>query len=108
MTNNGPGCPVCKSRVAYNQLRFGFSFPCEVCKNYLYVSSLYSCVHGALALSLAILFAASLGFRRDMLIFVPLLLWFPMILVDVYFFVRSFPPKLRLHHMRDSPLSLGN
>jgi hypothetical protein len=107
MTRNAPICPVCNSLVPYKDVHFGFSFPCNACKNYLYVSSVYSCVHAAVALCLAMLIAAGVGIRGEGFIFACLILWFPMIVLDVNFFVRSFPPKLRLHHFKDSPLSLG-
>src|SRR5580704_14478668 len=106
MTRNSPICPVCNSHVPYKDVHFGFSFPCKACQNYLYVSSVYSCVHAAEALCLAMLIAAGagIGIRGEAFIFACRILWFPMIVLDINFFVRSCPPKLRLHHTKDSPL----
>jgi hypothetical protein len=95
-------CPVCNSQLARKQIHFGFPFPCNSCGNFLYVSTLYSSVHWILALCLACLLALGIGFTYVGLVFVTLFLWIPMMAVDIVFLVPVFPPKLRLHHMKNS------
>ena len=88
------------------QVDFSTSFPCEFCGKFLYVPKLYSYMHGVLALCLALLFARVLGFRQLGLLMLTLFLWIPMLVVDVMVLISAFPPKLKLLHLKKSPLSM--
>jgi hypothetical protein len=100
-------CPICGSAVPRKQIHFGLSFPCGHCGNYLYVSQLYSSVHGLLALGLGVFFLLGIGLGGWKLLFASFLIWFPMLLVEMVLLMPAFPPTLRLHQLKDSPLTLN-
>jgi hypothetical protein len=100
-------CPICNSTLRRKQIHFGASFPCSHCGNYLYVSQLYTSVHGIMALGLAVFFLLGIGLAGWKLLFASFLIWFPMLAVEMVLLMPVFRPTLRLHQLKDSPLTLG-
>ena len=100
-------CPICNLPVHRKQIHFGSSFPCAHCGNYLYVSQLYTSIHALVALGLGIFFLLGIGLTGWKLLFASFLIWFPMLAVDHVLLMPVFPPTLRLHQLRDSPLTLN-
>ena len=100
-------CPICSSVVRREQIRFGLSFQCSDCGSHLYVSHLYSCVHGLLAFGLGVLLLLYIGLTGWKLLFASILIWFPMIAVELIYVMPVFPPTLHLHQLKDSPLTIS-
>src|SRR5882672_7439239 len=100
-------CPICNSTLLRKQIHSRFSFPCIHCGNYLYVSQLYTSVHGLVALGLGVLFLLGIGLVGWKLLFASVLLWFPMLAVEMVLLMPVFRPTLRLHQLKDSALTLN-
>ena len=100
-------CPICSSVMRRKQIRFESSFPCSQCGNYLYVSQMYTSVHCLVALGLGVLFLLGIGLAGWKLLFASILIWFPMIVVEMVLLMPAFPPTLHLHQLKDSPLTLN-
>jgi hypothetical protein len=100
-------CPLCSSAVRRHEIRFGLSFPCSHCGNYLYVSQLYTSVHALVSLALGVFFLVGIGLGGWQLLFGSFLIWLPMAIVEMVLLMPAFPPTLRLHQLRDSPLTLN-
>jgi hypothetical protein len=96
-----PTCPCCHAKLLYGEIRYDGPFTCPNCNQSLVVLPVYVMGHfwGALCLSAAILFLC--GLRWLALLGGAILVWFPVIALDMFFIRTLFPTPIRVNREHD-------
>jgi len=95
-----PTCPVCRSALAFTQIRYTESFACPKCLHRLKLSRTHRqwLVCRTFLGSVVVLYLC--GLRGFGLMLGAVLFWFPMLLIDMILVRPLFPPTLEKDEKR--------